>query len=127
MMFVSFNVNSIRTRLHQLEAVIDQLNPDFIGLQETKVRDEEFPEDEIRQLGYHVHFHGQKTHYGVALLSRQTPDEVLKGYPTDTDDAQRRLSTGRFTGNGEPLTVSAGCSRQRARRDWPATVTARHE
>lgn len=29
MMFVSFNVNSIRTRLHQLEAVIDSLNPDL--------------------------------------------------------------------------------------------------
>ena len=78
MMFVSFNVNSIRTRLHQLEAVIDSLNPDFIGLQETKVTDEEFPEDAIRELGYHVHFHGQKTHYGVALLSRQAPDSPVK-------------------------------------------------
>ena len=42
MMFVSFNVNSIRTRLHQLEAVIKELNPDFIGLQETKVTDAGF-------------------------------------------------------------------------------------
>ena len=55
MMFVSFNVNSIRTRLHQLEAVIDALEPDVIGLQETKVTDEEFPVEAIQALGYHVH------------------------------------------------------------------------
>lgn len=108
MMFVSFNVNSIRTRLHQLEAVIDSLNPDFIGLQETKVTDEEFPEDAIRELGYHVHFHGQKTHYGVALLSRQAPDSVQKGYPWDGEDSQRRLITGHFTVNGRKLTVING-------------------
>src|SRR5690606_7625158 len=103
MMFVSFNVNSIRTRLHQLEAVIDQLNPDFIGLQETKVRDEEFPEDEIRQLGYHVHFHGQKTHYGVALLSRQAPDEGVEGHPAGHDDGPRRLVPRRLNVYGGPL------------------------
>ncbi len=110
MMFVSFNVNSIRTRLHQLEAVIQQLNPDVIGLQETKVTDEEFPVEAIRELGYHVHFHGQKTHYGVALLSRAEPEEVLKGYPpSDGEDSQRRLITGHFTVNGEPpLTVING-------------------
>ena len=51
MMFVSFNVNSIRTRLHQLEAVIDALAPDVIGLQETKVQDDDFPVEAIRELG----------------------------------------------------------------------------
>ena len=70
MMFVSFNVNSIRTRQHQLAAVIEQLEPDFIGLQETKVSDEDFPLADIEALGYHVQFHGQKTHYGVALMSK---------------------------------------------------------
>lgn len=81
MMFVSFNANSIRTRLHQLEALIESHNPDVIGIQETKVRDEEFPVEAIRELGYHAHFHGQKTHYGVALLSRVEPDQVLKATP----------------------------------------------
>lgn len=131
MMFVSFNVNSIRTRLHQLEAVIASLNPDFIGLQETKVRDEEFPVEAIRELGYHVHFHGQKTHYGVALLSRMEPDEVIKGYSSDGEDSQRRLITGRFTVNGERLTVingyfpraKAGTTRSSSRRKRSSTPT----
>ena len=108
MMFVSFNVNSIRTRLHQLEAVVRDLQPDVIGLQETKVQDEQFPVEEIHQLGYRVHFHGQKTHYGVALLSREEPDSVLKGYPWDGEDSQRRLITGHFTVNGQKLTVING-------------------
>lgn len=127
MMFVSFNVNSIRTRLHQLEAVIKELNPDVIGLQETKVTDAEFPVEAVRDLGYHVHFHGQKTHYGVALLSREEPEAIHKGYPTDDDDAQRRLITGRFTVNGEPVTVINGYFPQGESRDHPVKFPAKQK
>jgi exonuclease III len=67
---ISFNVNSIRMRLSHLEAVIETHSPDFIGLQETKVNDPDFPIADIAKLGYEFAFHGQKTHYGVALLSR---------------------------------------------------------
>ena len=70
MKIVSFNVNSVRMRLHQLARVIDKYQPEFIGLQETKVQDHEFPVADIQALGYEVIFMGQKTHYGVALLSR---------------------------------------------------------
>lgn len=127
MMFVSFNVNSIRTRLHQLEAVIDALAPDFIGLQETKVQDDDFPVEAIRELGYHVHFHGQKTHYGVALLSKAEPDEIVKGYPWDGEDSQRRLITGQFTVNGEKLTVINGYFPQGESRDHPVKFPAKEK
>jgi len=69
MKIVSFNVNSVRMRQHQLQALVDAHSPDIIGLQETKVNDPDFPIEEIEALGYHVAFHGQKTHYGVAMLS----------------------------------------------------------
>lgn len=127
MMFVSFNVNSIRTRLHQLEAVISSLNPDVIGLQETKVTDEDFPVEAIRDLGYHVHFHGQKTHYGVALLSRQQPESVTKGYPWDGEDAQRRLISGEFSHNGQRLTVINGYFPQGESRDHPVKFPAKQK
>ncbi|MGM0952276.1 MAG: exodeoxyribonuclease III [Pseudomonadota bacterium] len=127
MMFVSFNVNSIRTRLHQLEAVIEELNPDFIGLQETKVSDEQFPEEAIRELGYHVHFHGQKTHYGVALLSRLEPDNVVKGYPWDGEDSQRRLITAQFMVDGKPLRVINGYFPQGESRDHPVKFPAKEK
>ncbi|GAA3554646.1 MULTISPECIES: exodeoxyribonuclease III [Marinobacter] len=108
MMFVSFNVNSIRTRLHQLQAVIDTFQPDVIGLQETKVADDAFPRAEVEAMGYHVHFHGQKTHYGVALLSRQAPASVQKGYPWDDEDAQRRFVAADFEVGDQTLTVING-------------------
>ena len=63
---ISFNVNGLRARLHQLQAVIDQHNPDIIGLQETKVSDEEFPFEAVEAMGYRVDIFGQKGHYGVA-------------------------------------------------------------
>lgn len=60
MKIVSFNINGLRARPHQLAALIDKHQPDVIGLQETKVHDDQFPLDEVRALGYHVYFHGQK-------------------------------------------------------------------
>ncbi len=68
MKIVSFNVNSIRVRLHQLARVIDKHAPEFIGLQETKVQDHEFPIAEIEALGYQVIYMGQKTHYGSGIV-----------------------------------------------------------
>ncbi len=93
---VSFNVNSIRMRLHQLEAVVAKYQPDFIGLQETKVTDAEFPLDAINALGYHVEFTGQKTHYGVALLSRFPFRHCIKGFVDDTEESQKRFIGGQF-------------------------------
>lgn len=91
MRLACFNCNSIRTRMHQLNALIESHAPEVIGLQETKVADPEFPLDEIRALGYHAAFHGQKGHYGVALLTRAEPLRVMLGLPDDGEDAQRRL------------------------------------
>ena len=43
MKFISFNINGLRARPHQLEAIIEKYQPDVIGLQEIKVADEDFP------------------------------------------------------------------------------------
>lgn len=91
MKVISFNVNSIRTRIHQIKAVIDKHKPEIIALQETKVQDHEFPNTEIEQLGYRAIWFGQKTHYGVALLSRCEPLETQYGFSGDDDDSQKRL------------------------------------
>ncbi|MFC0180936.1 exodeoxyribonuclease III [Thorsellia kenyensis] len=91
MKVISFNINSIRARLHQLEAIIKNHSPDIIGLQETKVHNEQFPKEEIEAMGYHVIYHGQKAHYGVAMLSKKQPKNIVYGFPTDTEDAQKRM------------------------------------
>lgn len=126
MKVVSFNINGLRARPHQLSALIDKHQPDVIGLQEIKVADEQFPEAEIRQLGYNVHYHGQKGHYGVALLSRAQPLEVHKGFPGDAEDAQRRFIWATFNdANGEPFTVMNGYFPQGESRDHPLKFPAK--
>ncbi|MBR0572803.1 exodeoxyribonuclease III [Pasteurella atlantica] len=91
MKFISFNINGLRARPHQLEAIIEKHQPDVIGLQEIKVSDEDFPHQLVEHLGYHVFYHGQKGHYGVALLTKAEPLAVRKGFPTDDENAQRRM------------------------------------
>ncbi|MBZ5486742.1 exodeoxyribonuclease III [Halomonas aquamarina] len=109
MRLVSFNINGIRARLHQLQALIDTQQPDVIGLQETKVQDSEFPVADVEAMGYHVYYHGQKGHYGVALMCRQAPREVFYGFPDDTDDAQRRMIGVRLLADdGELVTIWNG-------------------
>ncbi len=118
MRIVSFNINGVRARLHQLEALRDTYDPDVIGLQETKVNDPDFPLEMIQEMGYHVRFYGQKAHYGVALLSKEEPVNAVLGLPSDDDDAQRRLITGTYkTPKGEQLTVINGYFPQGESRD----------
>lgn len=109
MKVISFNINGLRARLHQLQALITKHQPDVIGLQEIKVHDEAFPLADVEAMGYHVYFHGQKAHYGVAMLCKKEPSAVQKGFPTDDDDAQRRMMITTFNDiNGEKITVLNG-------------------
>jgi exodeoxyribonuclease-3 len=126
MKIISFNINSIRSRPHQLQAIIDTYHPDFIGLQETKVHDEQFPQQMIEDMGYHVAFHGQKSHYGVALMSRHPFIETVKGFPQDTEESQRRFVGGRFEvpGFGQ-LHVYNGYFPQGESRDHPLKFPAK--
>lgn len=120
MRVVSFNINSVRARLHQLQAVVERHNPDLIGLQETKVSDDQFPLEELQALGYQVSFHGQKGHYGVALMYRHTPLSVQKGFANDGETLQRRLVHAVFqTGDGTPCHVFNGYFPQGENRDHP--------
>ncbi|PMM17736.1 exodeoxyribonuclease III [Vibrio breoganii] len=91
MKVISFNINGLRARLHQLQAIIDKHQPDVIGLQEIKVHDEAFPIEDVEAMGYKVYHHGQKAHYGVAMLCKKEPTSVQKGFPTDNEDHQKRM------------------------------------
>lgn len=126
MKIVSFNINGLRARLHQLQAIVDKYHPDIIGLQETKVDDSQFPLVDLKQMGYHVEFFGQKSHYGVALLSIKPPIEIHKGFPTDSALAQRRLIFGVYEDDkGQPLTVMNGYFPQGENRAHPIKFPAK--
>ena len=124
---ISFNVNGLRSRLHQLQAVIDQHSPDIIGLQETKVSDEEFPSEAIDAMGYRAAYHGQKGHYGVALLSKVDPVSVTRGYASDNDDAQRRMIHGQYNINGQTLHIINGYFPQGESRAHPTKFPAKQK
>lgn len=125
MKFVSFNINGLRARTHQLAAIIEQHQPDVIGLQETKVHDDMFPLDEVNQHGYHVFYHGQKGHYGVALLTKEQPLAVRRGFPTDSEDAQRRIIMADIATSQGTLTVINGYFPQGESRDHPIKFPAK--
>ncbi len=73
----TWNVNSIRIRLHLLQQISREHAPDIICLQETKVEDGLFPMEDVRNLGYaHCYFSGQKSYNGVALLSKHPLQDV---------------------------------------------------
>lgn len=72
MKILTWNINSVRLRLPLLARLAEQLTPDVICLQETKVLDDLFPQIDIAALGYkHQHFHGMKSYNGVAVLSKK--------------------------------------------------------
>ncbi len=128
MKLVSFNINGLRARPHQLEKLISDYAPDIIGLQETKVIDEQFPIELINELGYHCDYFGQKSHYGVALMSKNKPVSVQKGFPTDSEEAQRRIITGTYSlPNGESLVVINGYFPQGESRDHPLKFPAKQK
>jgi len=94
MKIISFNVNGIRARQHQL-AQLCQTQPEIIGLQEIKAQDSDVPIQAIESLGYTSFHFGQKGHYGVSFMIRndiaKQVKHVQRAFPNDPEDVQRRM------------------------------------
>ncbi|HMB38181.1 MAG TPA: exodeoxyribonuclease III [Wenzhouxiangellaceae bacterium] len=95
MKITSWNVNSLKVRLDQVLEWINANQPDVLGLQETKLKDENFPVEAIEAAGYHSAFSGQATYNGVALLSREPAEDVVEKIP-GFEDPHRRVIAGTF-------------------------------
>tara|TARA_B100001989_G_scaffold137161_1_gene97177 strand:- start:130 stop:975 length:846 start_codon:yes stop_codon:yes gene_type:complete len=80
LLIATWNVNSIRTRLSQIIDWINQVNPEVLCLQETKVMDDSFPFEPFEELGYFVEVYGQKSYNGVAIISKIKAENVKKGF-----------------------------------------------
>ncbi len=91
MRIATYNVNSINARLANLLRWLGETSPDVVCLQELKAPQEKFPEGAIRDAGYGVVWHGQKSWNGVAILARGAdPVEVRRALPGDLDDLHSR-------------------------------------
>ena len=82
----TYNVNSIRSRLHIVIPWIKKTLVDVLCLQETKVKDEDFPEKAFKDIGYNIVFRGQKAYNGVAIASRSEIKKTAYGFD-DTENS----------------------------------------
>ncbi|MCG6952336.1 MAG: exodeoxyribonuclease III [Betaproteobacteria bacterium] len=89
MKFATWNVNSLKVRLPQLLDWVAAAQPDIVCLQETKLEDGKFPQEDLEAAGFRAAFSGQKTYNGVALLARSAPSEVSTSIPDFTDEQKR--------------------------------------
>ena len=80
MLIATFNVNSVRSRLHILERWLDEVKPDMLFMQETKTPDATFPEEFFMSHGYKSYYHGEKMHNGVAVIVRDLDVHVDYGF-----------------------------------------------
>jgi exodeoxyribonuclease-3 len=91
MKIATFNINGLNARQTALLRWLEDTQPDVACLQELKSPQDRFPEAAIRDLGYGVIWHGQKSWNGVAILARGTePVERRRVLPGDPDDLHSR-------------------------------------
>jgi len=91
MKVATFNVNSVRSRLELVLGWLQRESPAVLCLQETKVQDADFPADAFNDIGYHVVFRGQKAYAGVAIASKDKPQDVAFGFDDGGDPDEARL------------------------------------
>ena len=103
MLIATWNVNSIRTRLSQIINWINQVKPDILCLQETKVINDDFPLEPFEKLGYEVIIHGQKSYNGVAILSKNKIEKVNKGFIINPIEENKNDATGSSNINPAPI------------------------
>ncbi|MEV6650879.1 exodeoxyribonuclease III [Streptomyces sp. NPDC051219] len=99
MRIATWNVNSITARLPRLLAWLESSGTDVLCIQETKCTLEQFPHEELRELGYEAVVNASGRWNGVAVISRVGLDDVELGLPGGPV----------FEGTEEPRAVSATC------------------
>ena len=125
---ITYNVNGIRAAL--TKGFINWLkaaNPDVLCLQEIKAQQEQVDIKLFEELGYKYHYwySAQKKGYsGVAILSKQKPNNIVYGCGIDAYDAEGRVLRADF---GDISVISAyhpsgssGDERQAFKIQWLA-------
>lgn len=91
MKIATYNVNGVNGRLPVLLRWLNEAKPDIVCLQELKSPNEKFPAPAIKDAGYSVIWHGQKSWNGVAILSKVGEiHEVCRALPGDPEDSHSR-------------------------------------
>jgi len=94
MKIVSWNVNSVRARIENIKNYIKDSSPDVLLLQEIKTQNENFPNDEFKNLGYTSYVFGQKSYNGVAIISKHELDNANNNFIQDDLNQSRIITAG---------------------------------
>ncbi|WP_430009299.1 exodeoxyribonuclease III [Methylophaga lonarensis] len=99
MRIITVNVNGIRAAARK--GFFDWLakqNADVVCIQETKAQRPQLDDPIYHPTGYHCFYHDaeKKGYSGVAIYSRQAPDEVIVGMGNEEFDAEGRYIEARF-------------------------------
>ncbi len=87
----TWNVNSFKVRLPHVLNWLKETQTDILCLQELKQTSDMFPEEELKALGYHCAWIGQKTYNGVAIISKYPLDAIVYNNPYYEDDQKRLI------------------------------------
>lgn len=92
MRIITYNCNSVSTRLTRILALLEEHDPDVVLLQETKVAAEQFPHEAFGDAGYVAADHSGGRWAGVAVLARTTLGltDVTRGLPGEPDPDEAR-------------------------------------
>jgi exodeoxyribonuclease-3 len=77
----TWNVNSLRSRIDRVEALLQRHDIDVLAVQETKAREDQLPLMGLTVLGYDIASAGYNQWNGVAIISRVGIDDVEVGFP----------------------------------------------
>lgn len=81
MRIVNWNVNSARTRVDRMVDFLIRHDVDVLAVQETKCKDDQFPYERFREIGYEVAHFGLSQWNGVAIISRVGIEDVQTSFP----------------------------------------------
>ena len=92
MLLASWNVNSLKARLHRVLELLAEHRPDVVCLQETKCEPSAFPLAELADAGYVAHHHSAGRWAGVAILARAEHgiEATASGLPGELAPAEAR-------------------------------------
>ncbi|CAN5366963.1 exodeoxyribonuclease III [soil metagenome] len=91
---ITYNVNGIRSALNKGWAEwLKSVNPDVVLLQEIKAEGHQVGQDFINDSGYQHYWHSaeKKGYSGVAIFSKQKPDNVVYGSGNADIDKEGRI------------------------------------
>ena len=92
MIISSWNVNSVRARISNIQEYLKKYSPDVVLLQEIKTQDDTYPFEDIEKLKYESYVFGQKSYNGVAILSKEKLINIKNDIIKDKNKQSRIIS-----------------------------------